>query len=293
MAYRWPTDPPHKAPSHSRPYAGGQGVGAKPAVPRATQQAIRRDLRRTPATIGGKPVSYGQWASGGFLKALQGGGAKPAPAPAAPAAGAPAGAGAAPNPMLLPPDPLFDAQLAGLAQSKDVTVAGLGSQRTQGLANYGYTESPTGALAYDPRNPFAQAAQLKRNYDTSRRASGQTMASRGGLYSGAYQNQQDAVNRGQLQAQDTLQKSLGAFLAQNTAETANTRAKYQTDVGLASGERITRIPDNPLYMPVAPAAAPKAAKPVKAAAKTFHWPGEKRSRTHSIPFSQHRKNRKR
>ena len=150
-------------------------------------------------------------------------------------------------------------------------LAGLAQQRTQGFGSYGFTEGAvdpttglTGIGVFDPNNPFSKAALLKKTYNTNRARAAQTMGSSGQLYSGAFQNQQDLVNRGQLQDEDALQKSLIGFLAEN--QTARERAQdtYHERVAGAHGERIGRLEsgENPLYSPAAP--APAAAPTVSA-----------------------------
>lgn len=241
MPYRWPSDPPGRPARHTRPYAGGQGLAARTGPPafgtgaqRLTRPAVRPAVPR--------PASPGL--------------VRPAvPRPAAPSVGTGAPGGP-------PVDPIFDQTFSNLVRQRDTTLAGLSSQRQQGLADYGYTETPTtGALAFDPNNPFSKAAQLKRLYDTDRRAAGQRIASTGGLYSGGYQNVQDLANRNQLGAQDTMQKALAGFLARNTSERAAAGTSYKQQLGTADVERLGRIATNPTYSPTAAAAAPPKPKP--------------------------------
>lgn len=159
-------------------------------------------------------------------------------APAVPAAPAPPRPTF--NPGVLPPDATYDQTLAGLSRQRDVTLAGLATQKQQGLLNYGYTQDQSGGLAFDPTNPYSQAAILKRNYDQSRASSGISLAARGQLYSGAYQNAQDYANRQELQSSDALQKQLMAFLSQNTQAGAQAGVAYEQGVGQAGGDRISR-----------------------------------------------------
>jgi len=148
-----------------------------------------------------------------------------------------------------PPDPLYDAQIGQIGRQRDDTLAELAGGRSRGLADYGYVEGPGGSLRFDVNNPFSKAALLKRLHDTQRRSVGQQMGSGGQLYSGAYQNAQDLSSRNQLQAQDSLQKSLQAFLAQNTAARTRARTGYETQAQIYGAERTSRIADNPLYDP--------------------------------------------
>jgi hypothetical protein len=143
--------------------------------------------------------------------------------------------------------PIYDDEIAGLARRRDDTVTGLGQGRQAELLGYGYTEDPnTRALAFDPNNPFSRASLLKRNYDVSRSRTGNQMASGGQLYAGAFQTSQDAINRGQLGAEDALQQSLTSWLAQNTQRKAQAGIDYETDAGRAAGRSAARALDSPL-----------------------------------------------
>jgi hypothetical protein len=179
---------------------------------------------------------------------------KPAVAPR------PATAPATPGPSALPPDAAYEQTLGNLAQRRDSTIAGLGQQRQQGLLSYGYTESAPGQLAFDPTNPYSQAAMLKRNYDQARTGNTNSYAARGQLYSGALQNAQDESQFREGQASDALQKGLLAFLANNTQDRFTAGSDYNLGAGQALGDAIGRAPSNPAYNPVTSAAAPAVAK---------------------------------
>lgn len=211
--------------------------------------------RGVPALLSGR----GKTAAGG---STPGGGGGVAAAPAAPAYSV----------SNLPPDASYDAALAQLQRQRDQNLAGIAGARFRGLNDYGFTEGPGGAIAYDPNNPFSKAALLKKSFDTNRRATGQNMAAGGQLYAGAFQNAQDLVNRNQLQAEDAQSKALIGFLAQNTQQQAQSRTDYETAAQQAFGDRIGRFASNPLYDPAtaestspqaAPRAAPWAGRPTK------------------------------
>jgi hypothetical protein len=193
-----------------------------------------------------------------------------------PGAGAPAAPGAPAGPAptaAAPEDAAYRAAIEGLARQRGLSQGGLLGQRQRTLSDYGYQEgsfNPAdydpanpqksyGTLTFDPANPFSKAALLKQTYDTSRRASAQTMGAGGQLYAGAFQNQQDLVNRQQLGAEDQLQKSLTDFLAQNTIDFGQTGVDYTQGVGQAALNAAGRAADNPLYEPVTPAPAAAAA----------------------------------
>lgn len=231
--YRWPTDPKGAAPAHSMPYSVHQ-------APKALRGA----------RISGKQLTQRQYDRGDWLRALLGqkpGTPLPSPrppaAPAAPAAPAPA-AGA-------PVDPAYLQQMETLARTRDQALGDVRGARQQGLLGYGYNEGVGGALAFDPLNPFSKASLLKRNYDVSRQRTGNQMAASGQLYAGAYQTSQDSLNRGQIQSEDTLQKSLQDFLARNTSQAGQAQSNYQFGAAQAEGDRVGRIDTNPLYEPTA------------------------------------------
>jgi hypothetical protein len=148
-------------------------------------------------------------------------------------------------------DPAYNAAQIAAYNQREATLASLSQQRTSGLGDYGFQETnidPTtgvGTPVFDPNNPFSKAALLKQSYDRSRRTSGQTMAAAGQQYAGAFQTQQDYVNRQQLQGEDTLQKSLIRFLAANTQRRKQAGESYQGTVNQAAAEAAARFANNP------------------------------------------------
>lgn len=224
MAFRWPTDPPGKAPAHTKSW-----------------DAHQASLKGTPA-----PAT-----------------ALPNPAN--------------PLPLIQPPDATYQADLSSAVTDRDQTLAAVRQGRTGGLLDYGYNEDPTsGALSFDVNNPFSRAALLKKNFDTDRAKSAQSMGSGGQLYAGAFQNAQDATFRNQLGAEDSLQKSLINMLARNTQAKTQAGTDFETAAGQAYGDRVGRFQNNPLYDPAtgaltsadpASAAQGAASTPAAAAAK--------------------------
>lgn len=201
---------------------------------------------------------------------------KAAPAKVKPPAKAPPPAEApvvAPGVLPPPPDPIYDDEIAGLSKARDTTTTNLGQGREAELLGYGYTEdASTGALAFDPNNPFSRASLLKRNYDVSRARTGNQMASGGQLYAGAYQTQQDSINRGQMGAEDSLQKSLTSWLSDNTQRKAQAGLDYEAGAGRAAAGRAARALDSPLYTPTATTPI-KTATPPPGKATTVKRPG--------------------
>ncbi len=148
----------------------------------------------------------------------------------------------------LPVDPRYDQDIASLGRNRDTSLGSLGAQRTQGLLDYGYNEA-NDTLTFDPQNPYSQAALLKQSYDRSRKGAGTSMAARGQLYSGAYQNAQDDLYSKQGQSENALMKALQGFLTKNTAAQGQAKTDYEEGAGSASLDRLDRLPQNPLYEP--------------------------------------------
>jgi hypothetical protein len=205
MAFRWPTDPPGKAPAHTKSWEAHNASSTKPAAAAPVQS---------------------------------------------------------PLPLIEPPDASFTAEIEGLGKTYRSDLVGNTEGRKRGLSDYGFTEDETtGGLTFDANNPFSRAALLKKNYDTQRARTGQTMAMSGNLYSGAGQHSQDLVNVDQLGAEDTLQKSLGEFLLGNTDSRRRIGEDYASGLRQADESRVGRINDNPLYSPTASAADAAAVTP--------------------------------
>ena len=182
--HRWPNGTYHSIPYNQHQQNTGGGTVA----------------------IGNKPVTVGQWQSGALLNAM----VPPGPAGANNPAAVTAGDIPTPGKCRSRRTRSTNAERGLAGTRRTNTLAGLTQQRTSGLTNYGFTEAPgTGALAFDPNNPFSRASLLKKNYDISRARTGGQMASGGQLYAGVYQTAQDTLNRGQVGDEDTLQKSLG------------------------------------------------------------------------------------
>jgi hypothetical protein len=74
--------------------------------------------------------------------------------------------------------------------------------------------NPTGGFSIDPNvdvsNPFSRAALLKKAFDTAHRGDGNRMAASGQLYSGAYQNAQNADTFNYNAGTDSLLKDFGS-----------------------------------------------------------------------------------
>jgi hypothetical protein len=172
----------------------------------------------------------------------------------------------------LPVDPAFDDQIGGLTKTRDDTIAGLVAQRTGTKLDFGYDETlnPDGtvaALTFDPLNVNSRAAQMKKRYDQSKAGTTNSLAARGQLYSGAMANAQGANDSNYSTSSDSLQKSLLKYLAGNRIDQGAARSNFETNAGIAGGDRITRAinasaanTSAPTSAADAPAAASSAAK---------------------------------
>lgn len=157
----------------------------------------------------------------------------------------------------LPPDPAYDQQLAGLGRTRDDTLDALRTQRHNTLLDYGYTSSEDSSgnvtgVAFDPSNPYSQAALMLRNYRQRQAGTTNSMAARGQLYSGALVDAQDATTTNYNVGEDRLQKALLGFLARNSQAQGRAKSDYETQAGVAEGEAVARAPKNPLYDATAP-----------------------------------------
>jgi hypothetical protein len=182
----------------------------------------------------------------------------PTLAPAAPAVPAPT-TFANVNPAGLPVDPAYEGQVAALARNRDDTLLSLAGQRTQGLQDYGFTQAPTGAVAFDPSNPFSRAALLRKNYQESKQGTQTGMAARGQLYAGALQTAQAANDTGFNQNENSLERALIGFLTNNQGAQNRARSAYETGVAQAMADRVVRaqqdLANNPPVVPDVGAAA--------------------------------------
>jgi hypothetical protein len=174
------------------------------------------------------------------------------------------------GPSVLPPDPTYLATVAGNQSSHDITAADLARDRKNAFLSYGYTQDAAGNLAFDPTNPFSQAALLKRSYDQAQRGNTNSYAARGQLYSGALQNAQDESGFQYQAGSDKLTKALTDFLARNTSAGSQNDTNLELALGQAAGASVQAAPDNPLYQP--DASVPAAAAPAATAAfRTIPW----------------------
>ena len=156
------------------------------------------------------------------------------------------------TPSNLPPDPVYQQTIGALGKSLTDTLAGISQQRTAGLQTYGYTEDPTThAIAYDPNNPYSQAALLRKNYQQAKTGNTNSYAASGQLYAGSLQNAQDKATGDFNQADNNLTRAVINFLANNTQASTTATDNYNTSAGQALGQSVANAPNSPLYNPSA------------------------------------------
>jgi hypothetical protein len=151
--------------------------------------------------------------------------------------------------MALPVDPIYESAVAGAQNTRDTTLAGLGTQRTLGASQYGYTPTYDAngmvrALAVDPNSPYSRAALLKQSYDQNLARSKQSMASRGQLYAGAYGVAQSLEDQKFGAQSNNLQNAFINFIAANQGAINNTNTNYTNALGSAVGDRAARAAAN-------------------------------------------------
>jgi hypothetical protein len=212
-------------------------------------------------TKGSGSVPKGKSAVGVIQPGTTGTNGLPKPPAPAPVSGGPAGAPGAPAGFTvatstLPPDPTYDMQIGTFGKTRDDTIAGLVQQRGAGLQAYGYTEDPTThAIAFDPNNPYSQAALLRKHYQQAKTGNTTSYAASGQLYAGSLQNAQNASTDQFNAGDNAIKQAVINFLANNTTAQKTAGDTYDYNAGLAAGDRVGRVPDNPLYAPVAGANA--------------------------------------
>jgi hypothetical protein len=178
---------------------------------------------------------------------------KPPSAPSAPSGG---GSPSGPPPGFtaiqggLPPDPAYQASIGAFAGTRDNTIAGLVQNRGAGLQEYGYTEDPnTHAIAFDPNNPYSQAALLRKHYQQAKTGNTTSYAASGQLYAGSLQNAQNASTDSYNASDNALTNAVINFLANNTIQQNAAGDTYNTNAAGALGQSVQNAPNNPLYSP--------------------------------------------
>lgn len=210
------------------------------------------------------PSSFGSPALKKTPKTPAWGSAAPvSPASRAPSPAAGIGASASSDPTALPVDPIYDNQLGQYGKNRDDTLAGLEGQKSSALLGYGYTQGADGALAFDPNNPYSQAALARTVYKQSKAGTTNSLAAQGQLYSGAMVNAQNQNDTNFNVGENSRQNALTNFLNRVTQGETSARNDYSTNVIGAGGDRVARAATNPNYTNTGGAPAP-AASPLPA-----------------------------
>lgn len=193
--------------------------------------------------------------------------AQPA-ATAMPAAPAPSASAAAASwdPNSMAPDPLYTGDIATNQRTHDDTITGLEGQKTSVLGDFGYsaTYKPDGTLdhlTYDPNNPYSRAAQLNRAAQITQTGTRTDMAAGGHLNSSAFQHSKDFNDNSYNTQSNALQQSLGSIIAGIIGQERTADTGLRSANNTALGNRITRLPQNPLAGASADTAAAPAASP--------------------------------
>jgi len=156
-------------------------------------------------------------------------------APVKPQAAAPVAPKAA-APAYVPPDfkadPDYQATVARLTKDFDDTDLALVGEETNQKKAFGYDDSS---------DPYSRAAQLRERLIINRRASGNSMAAAGQLYSGAYQNADNDVQEDYNRTDDATRKEYQAVLADIARRRRDAKAALGDALDTAGGNTITRL----------------------------------------------------
>lgn len=150
------------------------------------------------------------------------------------------------DPATVPKDATYNAQATNYARQRDDTLAGIGRERNQAMADYGYTgtfdaQGNLTGRAVDPNNPFSRAALLKRTYDQRAGSNINNYASRGMLQSGAYNAAKDNTDFGFLQGTNENERSLDAILGGLIGRTRSANTNYESGLTEAGAENLARL----------------------------------------------------
>lgn len=160
------------------------------------------------------------------------------------AAGPPVTASGVPD-KPLPFDAQYDSEIGAAAKTRDTTLAGIGRERTDALATYGYTgtfdsQGNLTGRAFDPNNPFSRAALLKRSYEQGSRGNTNRMAARGQLNSGAFQNLKNATDFNYQQGEDANLRSFNSLIGSLIGRQQQANSTYDTSVVGSGAARLAR-----------------------------------------------------
>lgn len=174
---------------------------------------------------------------------------------------APAGGAGQHKGILSPPPPdtrwddsIYEGQKNNLLTNLGNLKTGLIGQGTQLGQDYGvdYTGDPiNGASGFsiadnvDVSNPFSRAALLKKAYTQQSTGDGNRLAASGQLYSGAYQNAQNADTSNFTQGQDSLKKDFQSQFGGLLGQYLTAQGQEGSDELTAQGAAISRHANDP------------------------------------------------
>lgn len=193
---------------------------------------------------------------------------------------------------VMPVDPGYDAAIGAAGYGLQSSLLSAQYQRGQLGQTFGLGIDPQGNVFEDVSNPYSRAANFQKQYAQAQRGAQTSMAARGQLYSGAYQNAQnanaDALSRNRDQ---NIREFMAAHQAITGAE-RGAQGEYLGAVAGAESERIGRaladrpdpmtvplpsVPDEPRPRPTPKPKARARPKPKPKPANT-RSPGRKGSR---------------
>jgi hypothetical protein len=164
---------------------------------------------------------------------------------------------------------MYDAAVGGANRNLSTSLAGLQYQRGQLGSTYGLGQDASGNIFDDVSNPYSRAAVMKKTYDDRKLGTTTSMAAQGQLYSGALQDAQNENARQNDMGRDSLIRQFQNAQQQIRQGELQAQGSYQDQLGQAGNERLMRAlaarPD-PASVPALP--VPVAPKPkTKAKAK--------------------------
>lgn len=156
----------------------------------------------------------------------------------------------------LPVDPAYDAAAGNAMRNRSTTLAGIGYQRGQLGQTYGIGTDAAGNVFDDPTNPYSRAAAYQEAYNRSKLGTNTSLAARGQLYTGNYQNQQNE----NLHVYDRQRdQNIRAFMAAQAGlrqQEAEAKTTYDNAITSAGSDAIMRALANrpdaasvPAYQP--------------------------------------------
>ena len=145
----------------------------------------------------------------------------------------------------------------------DATVNATNRNLANNETDFAAQESSLNRDYFDPNNPYNQANLLKESYQRQSRAAATQLAS-GQLYSGAFQNAQDATLQDYQRGENALHTDYADQVAELIRKRQRSRDEATSSVELAGANRLDNALANPAEDPGAPAPAAPAPKPAAA-----------------------------